>query len=331
MSQNRPQLTLSLVMLLAVASVGATSAHAQNDEKKTQGKPSSKPASTAEEQIRASADKFVAAFNRHDTAALAKMWMPDGEYINEDGWRFVGREAIEKEYAQFFDAHDGVKLRVAIDSIRVLTPTTAIEDGRTALEPQPEGAPAMSRYTAFHVKQDDGTWLLASVRDSRIESETTYDQLRDLEWLVGDWTAERGGVETDLSCRWIGNKSFLERRFTTEQDGHEVASSLEIIGWDSVSGRIVSWNFSDGGGRTVGIWSLAAQGHWLVRDKGVTPDASTTTSVSEWTQLAGGALGYRSTDRSIDGVAVPDGPALVFKPQDNSKTGEKSSPRSNLH
>lgn len=45
---------------------------------------------------------FGKAFNQGDAKALAALWTKEGEYTGPDGERTRGREAIEKEYVQFF-------------------------------------------------------------------------------------------------------------------------------------------------------------------------------------------------------------------------------------
>jgi hypothetical protein len=45
--------------------------------------------------IRAGSEVFVAAFNKHDARAVAGLWTDDGEYIDDSGRRFAGRQAID--------------------------------------------------------------------------------------------------------------------------------------------------------------------------------------------------------------------------------------------
>ena len=72
---------------------------------------------------------------------MASLWTKDGEYIDEAGHKFEGRDAIEKEYAAFFAAQPGAKINVVIDSLRLASETTAIEDGRTVVELGPNSSP----------------------------------------------------------------------------------------------------------------------------------------------------------------------------------------------
>jgi len=42
-----------------------------------------------------SAKAFVEAFHKGDAKAVAAFWMPDGDYVTQDGQIFKGRKAIE--------------------------------------------------------------------------------------------------------------------------------------------------------------------------------------------------------------------------------------------
>ena len=87
--------------------------------------------------IRAGSEAFVAAFNKQDAKAIAALWTEDGEYIEESGRRFAGREAIEKGYAELFVGNPAAQMKIAIDSLRLVGPNAAIEDGRAIIEPAP--------------------------------------------------------------------------------------------------------------------------------------------------------------------------------------------------
>jgi uncharacterized protein (TIGR02246 family) len=265
-----------------------------------------------EQAIRKSADDFAAAFNRHDAQAIAQMWTTDGEYVDEVGQRFEGRAAIETEYADFFKAHPDVKLRIVVDAVHVLSPTTAIEDGHVVLEPTPDGSPGMGRYTAVNVKQQNGHWLAASVRDSRVDLAPANSNLQELDWLVGDWVAEHAGVRAEVTSRWNPAENLIERHFVVTQDGKVSASSTEIIAWDPLTRQIKSWTFTSDGGRAEGVWYPQGKG-WVVAHEGVMPDGTPTASTDLWTQLLGDAIGWRSVQRSAGGTPVQNARDVVLK------------------
>jgi hypothetical protein len=67
-----------------------------------------------------------------------------------------------------------------------------VEDGTTAVL-EPDGtAPSRARYSNFFVKQD-GQWLLASVREAAYVPPSNYENLRGLEWVIGEWVDENPG------------------------------------------------------------------------------------------------------------------------------------------
>ena len=58
---------------------------------------------------------------------------PDGDFIDESGTVTRGQEALENKYAEFFTAHHGAKMTIAIDSLRALGPDTVVEDGHATV------------------------------------------------------------------------------------------------------------------------------------------------------------------------------------------------------
>jgi len=215
--------------------------------------------------------------------------------------------------AEFFANDSRVTLRIMIDSVRLLSDTTAIEDGRAVVHPPPTGIPGYSKYTAIHVKVD-GHWRMASVRDTHVETPSAFKNVADLEWLIGTWVAEDAGVKTESVCRWIANKSFVERKYTiTDVDGTQT-SGVQVIGWNAIDGHVQSWNFSPDGGHAVGIWTPKEDG-WTVEIRGVTGDGTLITSVNSLTRLDENAYVWQSVERTAAGAALPDTGEVVLKRQ----------------
>ena len=261
--------------------------------------------------IRESSRQFVTAFDKGDAKAVAALWTQSGEYTDDSGQTFTGRDAIAKEYARFFAAHPGVKLKLTIDSLKRLGEGTVIEDGRASLEPAATGPPATSKYLAIHVRVD-GQWLMATVRDTRIESPTGYRHVADLEWLIGKWTAEEHGAKLESVCRWVANKSFVERRFTTTQPSGTVTSGVQLIGWNAEAGQMQSWTFNSDGGHAIGAWSPRAGG-WSAEVRGVTGDGVSTTAVNHLVKLDDGAYVWRSVERTAGGQPLPETEEVVLR------------------
>jgi len=242
---------------------------------------------------------------------VAAHWTADGDYTDESGTKFSGREAIEREYGQFFTAHPGHKIRLAIDSLKLLSDSAAIEDGRAVLDPAPAGAPATSRYTAVHVKVD-GQWLMSTVRDARVETPSNFRNVADLEWLIGTWTAEEHGAKTESVCRWIANKSFVERSYTVTHADGTTTSGVQLIGFNPQGGHVQSWNFSSDGGHAAGVWTPRAGG-WSAEIRGTTGDGTSTSATNLLTRLDDNAYAWQSVQRSAGGQSLPDTDEIILK------------------
>ncbi len=273
---------------------------------------SATPANAIETTIRAQADAFVVSFAKRDAAALAAQWTPDGIYINENGEHFVGREAIQAEYEKLFQVcPDNLALRIEVDSVQPLNADTVLEEGRSALTPQPPGEPrVMSSYAAIHVKRD-GNWLMANVRDSRIELPPEPGHLEDLEWLVGTWSATSNGATIDVKCRWVDRKQFLFRTQTVSKAGKVTFEGLEVIGRDPSTGQITSWSFTSDGGHAVGVWS-PLDGSWRVASFGVLDDGMETSAVYTYTRTEDDQLVWKSEERMVGDATVPDLPPITL-------------------
>jgi len=83
---------------------------------------------------------IIAAFNKGDAKAVAALWTEDGDYTDEAGRTFKGREAIEKEFAAQFKNLAGAKLRINVKSIHFVTPEVAVRVAARAFDPHHVGA-----------------------------------------------------------------------------------------------------------------------------------------------------------------------------------------------
>jgi uncharacterized protein (TIGR02246 family) len=261
--------------------------------------------------IRAGSQAFTVAFNKGDAKGVAALWTKDGDYVDDIGRKFTGRDAIEKGYAAHFAANPKMQIRVVIDSLRLLSDSAAIEDGRAIVDPPPTGAPGHSKYTAVHVKID-GKWLMSTVRDTHVETPSGFKNVEDLEWLIGTWTAEEHGAKTESVCRWIANKSFVERNYTVTRSDGTTTTGLQIIGWNPLAEHVQSWSFSSDGGHAIGIWS-PQEGGWSAEIRGTTGNGTETTAVNTLRRLDDNAYVWQSTSRTAGGQELPDTDEVVLK------------------
>lgn len=319
----RKRLTAAYAALLSFAMLSPLSLAQDAAPSTAKQNPSPKSAEESPDAaaIRAQSVAFVEAFNKKDSKAVVEFWTPEGEYIDEDGIILKGRKEIEERYQEFFKEKSDAKLRLEIDSIRVLGANAAIEEGQSFVEPAPLGATGIHRYTAVHVKAD-GKWRMASLRDTFEESPSANSHLADLEFLIGTWVAEEHGARSESVCRWTANKNFVERQYTTKHADGTTASGLQIIGWDPQISALRSWNFSPDGGHAIGVWS-PIEGGWQAEIHGTTGDGVATTATNLFMRLDDNAYMWQSTQRQVAGQSLPDTGEVIIKRQKTVAVAKK--------
>ncbi|MDC0265821.1 SgcJ/EcaC family oxidoreductase [Mariniblastus sp.] len=266
------------------------------------------PMTVNESEIRECAKAFSNAFNSGDAKAIAAQWTMDGDYTNEAGIEFNGREAIEKEYTNFFKQYPGVKIKIDIEEIKMLSETSAIEEGTATLG---EFAPVECHYVLIHVKKN-GKWLIASARDMRIEAKSNFERFSELEKLIGTWSHETSAGKIETTYRWIANKKFIERKFSVSIDGKTTLSGTQIIGWEPSSQQITSWLFDSTGGNGVATWTPTEKG-WMIQSSGVTSDGTTTAATNYWNFSNNDTITWNSTNRLMGNEPLAEAAELTLK------------------
>ena len=311
------RLHLGGLFVLAVALCHSSLSAQEPSKRAKPTKPdTTRVASSDEVAIRDGSRAFEVAFNKQDAKAIAQLWTEDGDFQDESGRTYSGRKAIQEAYAQYFSEHGKPQIKVAIDNIKLLSDTAAIEDGRAYVDSAP-GAPGISKYTAVHVKVD-GKWLMSTVRDTRVETPSAYRNLEDFEWLIGTWVTDEAGRRTEFTCRWVANKSFIERKYVVKHADKTVNGGVQIIGWNAQEGHVQSWNFSSDGGHGVGHWQPHEAG-WAVEIRGITGVGVPTSALNVFTRLDDNTCTWQSLKRTLGDRALPDTEEVVLKRETASK------------
>lgn len=222
--------------------------------------------------LRKTAEAYVAAFNKREPAKLAALFTENGEIINQDDGTLVrGRAAIQRRYEEWFAGEDVPTVALEAASVRFVSPGLAIEDGILHAT-DAAGLVESTAYSAVQVRQEDGSWLTASVRDRQLGQATAEEELLSLEWMIGEWEIQVDGSTTLLAFNWSDDGPYIDGEALTQKSGIESTSSTYRIGWNAARGSFVSWGFDALGGYSQSAWTLSADGDWLLRSKGVTAD-----------------------------------------------------------
>ncbi len=261
--------------------------------------------SADEAAIRQMAASYVEAFNKHDSKALAEQWSPEAVFLDRTtGDEVVGREAIAERFAAQFEDQPEIKIEVTVESIQFISPNVAVERGTTRFL-DPNSDPEEIKYAAVEVKRD-GKWLLDRVTDESDDPPPShYENLKVLEWMVGDWTSEDQGVDVELDCNWTKNQNFLTRAFKITVDDDVTASGLQIIGWDPVAKTIRSWTFDANGTFTEGTWEQNRD-RWFIRNRGTLPDGRSATMVNVMKKVDADSFTWQTIERTAGDELLPN-------------------------
>ena len=198
-----------------------------------------------------------------------------------------------------------MKLEVTVTSIQFVSPNVAIEHG-TAKMLAPNAEPEEIEYSAVDVKRD-GKWLLDRVTDKSKEViPTHYEQLKELEWMVGQaGRDEATDAEVELDCNWTKNKNFLTRAFKISIDGQTDMSGMQIIGWDPAAKAIRSWTFDSNGTFAEATWEQRGD-RWFLRNRGVLPDGRPATMINVMKQVDENSFTWQTIERTAGEELLPN-------------------------
>jgi len=286
-------------------------------QKQPELKGSAKQDSDAQEAVLANVRKFTEAFNKRDIPAVLKLFTEDCELTEADGTTVNGLKELEEELKDTFEDDPNVKISVSVESLRQVTPDVIIEEGSTTFFPDGKTLTAETDYQATHVKKGD-RWLMTRVRSFDRKVLSPYDQLRELEWLVGDWIDESNDSLVESSYRWDANKTFLLQDFTVRIKGQKALTGTQRIGRDPLSKQIRAWAFDSEGGYAESMWSNVDDS-WVIKGKGVRTDGTVVTVTNQITQLGKDRMRFESVDRIAGEERMPNLSVIVVRKPPQSK------------
>jgi uncharacterized protein (TIGR02246 family) len=295
---------LALLSVLAVV-LGATAFATEP------AKPST-PLSADEQAVRLVADAFVKAYNAGDAKALGALFVADGEIVNQTRESRQGHAAIERAFGEFFQAHPKVKIAVSTDSIRVLSPTSAVEDGDSTVTSSTGQTIERNRYMVVYVKQD-GQWKMATARDLPAAPVSAAEELTDLKWLIGNWVDQTSGATVMTSYRPADDGRAILSDFHVQVAGKPAMSGTQRISWDPSTGKLHSWVHDSEGGFAEGVWTRDGN-RWVVKLNGVSHDGRVASSTNVLTHAGKDRMTWQSRDRVVGDTVMPNiDPVVVVR------------------
>ncbi len=260
-----------------------------------------------EKAVRAVVRALVEAYNARKAEAIAPLLAENALLLDADGSETEGRQAIADSYKVSFEAGETHKLQGTVEAIRFDGPDHASLRGQFQLL-ESSGTPASIGRFRIAAHREGEKWLVREIQDYAVEqldSGSNYHQLRQLEWMVGDWIDESQDVRVSTQVRWDDHHNFLIRTYEMELAGVPASSGTQIIGWDPHKQHIRSWVFDSLGGFGEGVWH--SQGNrWLIKSHGVMRNGQTTTSTQVIEIVNDHAVHLSSYDRTAGDESLDD-------------------------
>jgi uncharacterized protein (TIGR02246 family) len=248
---------------------------------------------------------YVDAYNRGDVEAVVDHWANDAEYLLASGERVTGRDALRKVFTAALAKENRGTISVSGVHIRVLSDTTASEEGTVTVVRDGETIDESS-YLAIYVKQDD-EWKLTTVRETAVEPKpaaSAADKLEALSWLVGEWRDESEEATVSSTVRWSGNNAFLVYQFKADIAGQETFEGTQVIGWDPNDQVIRSWMFDSDGGFGEGVWTKDNE-RWVVKFEQTLPEGGRATATNVYLPKGENSYAWHSYQRTLNGEVMP--------------------------
>jgi uncharacterized protein (TIGR02246 family) len=272
----------------------------------------------AREAVMANVKAFTEAFNRRDVKAILKLFADDCVLTEHNGTTTTGLKELEAELNDTFKEDPDGKISVSVESLQVVTPDVIIEEGKTTYYPDGKTLTAETDYQVTHVKKG-GQWLMSRAISFNRVVLSPYDQLRELEWLVGDWVDEGDDAVVEYSYRWDTSKTFLLNDFSVRVRGKKAMTGTQRIGRDPLTKQLKSWVFDSEGGYAESQWSAVDDG-WVMTAKGVRADGKVITVTNQLTQLSKDRFQFDSADRIVGEERMPNFRSIaVRKPPEVKK------------
>lgn len=149
-----------------------------------------------------------------------------------------------------------------------------------------------------------------AVEQVTTENGSHYEQLKVLEWIIGEWVDQEESSSISTVCQWTKNKTFITRSFSVNIEGEVALEGTQVIGWDPLAKRIRSWMFDSEGGFGEGQWSQNGD-QWVVKSSQVLNGGERASSINVITYVDDDTLTWRSIGREVDGVPLPNIPEVT--------------------
>lgn len=139
------------------------------------------------------------------------------------------------------------------------------------------------------------------------------DELKSLDWMVGDWVDDDKDVDLTYTTDWDISHNFLLQHFSSQMGEGDEIQGEQIIGWDPAEKKVRSWVFDSDGGFGGSLWTQEGS-NWRSIMKYTLPDGRKASAIHVYTKIDDDSYTFASTNRNIGGEIFPDiGPFKIIR------------------
>lgn len=269
----------------------------------------------AKKQVEKRLQDFIEAINKTNVDAFPSFWTQDVTIMNPGtGEVYKGKSEIidylQKRNQEIRDR----QLNFTFTPAKIVfpAPDQAVVEG--SVEIKDKGQLVQRVFRKIKLSNVDGQWLIKEVREIEVAPAPDISpQLKDLEWLIGNWKDSDEDVTISFSAKHDKYNNFIVQNFKMEIYDQEAMEGMQIIGWDPIEKTIRSWVYDSDGGFGQGTWAKK-DGVWYVASKYVLSDGSKAAATNIYSEINDRSYRYSSIDRSIDGELLDNiAPVTVRK------------------
>ena len=264
--------------------------------------------SASETTVKQVVDGLLKAYASGDAKAFSEAFTTHGEYIDAKGTVFHGRKAIEAEFAGFFKDTPGTTIEMDLAGTRPLGAGIITGDCTTRFRRAATSLVVPGRCQLVCSRENE-TWFIASLHES--ESSSHHDQVKQLEWLVGDWIGEGSRSHVHFHCKWDEGGNFLLRDYSVQiADDHQIKGT-QRIGFDPLTGHLKAWIFDSAGGFSDGEFNHDGD-QWILKTSGVTSEGRTLSVTNVLTRIDEHRMTSELTERYVGGERMGETEKLTI-------------------
>lgn len=261
-------------------------------------------APTAEATAKTVLERYAAALNQRKTAAIEPFLAESVDHIADDGTATTGRANVLKLYESIAGDAANFSVALTVNSAKFVTANVLLIDGAATIKSGDSTETA--RFESVWEKAG-ANWQAVRIRelgDGSPVPESNAEYLKEIDWLVGDWTAESAEYKVAMTVKYGKNRNFLIGEQSITRGNDEVVTVMKVIGYDAVRGELRTWLFDSDGG--FGGGSLVRQGaSWVDSTEFQTRGGDASTATHTFRPNTNGFT-WTSTDRILDGKPLPD-------------------------